>query len=483
MIDHLKTLDLAPLVPDAYARYRPLIQEAMGFFLSRLPPDRRRELAEVQLRLPGTAGLIDRLIALLQACPSLHKLGQVLAHEQALLPELRSRLQALESMPPLIPMSELLSIIQTEVGHRTDIHLEAAPLAEASVAVVIPFSWRPADDRPARSGIFKVLKPGVEKKLEEELAVWSALGDFLEEGCLSRNLPELQYKDTLDRMRQLLSREVRLDLEQAHLARAAADYAGIPEVIIPDLLPLCTSRITAMQRIHGSPATRITDLSRESRGRLALILADNLIAKPLWNPAERALFHADPHAGNLLITPELNLGVLDWSLMTELSLQQRRSLIRIPLSALTLDEAGMGRALEELSVSTVPGEPFRNIIARSLQDVRQGRFPGFSWLIALLDRAAIEAALPFPEEMILFRKALYSLSGVINDLLPGFPLDQALLRASGRHVLESWTQPAFCPGPSASLGGPLLGTDLLQLWLEAPLTAMRYWNGLWQDSR
>jgi len=482
MTNILTSLDLTPLVPETYAEYRPLIQEAMGFFLARLPAGRQREIFAAQLRLPGSAGLIERLFRVLQACPSLHKLGQVLAHEQALLPELRDRLQSLESMPPLTAMAELAPIIRRELGHRADIRLASAPLAEASVAAVIPFSWQPPDGGSAESGVLKVLKPGVAGKLEEELEVWSELGGFLEERCRAHRLPGLQYKDTLDRMRQLLSREVRLDLEQIHLARAAADYAEARGLIIPELLPLCTPRITAMQRIYGRPATRVTDLSLEVRHRLAGLLVDSLIAKPLWNQAEKALFHADPHAGNLLITPELGLAVLDWSLMAELNLHQRRNLLRILLSALAQDQAGMCRAMEELSVRTVPEEALRDIMARGLRTVRQGAFPGFSWLIDLLDRAVTEAGLAFPEEMILFRKALYSLSGVIEDLLPGFSIDQTLLRSSGRHLLQSWAQPAVRPDVFPSLRGPLYGTDLVQLWLEAPLIGLRYWNGLCRDA-
>ena len=50
------------------------------------------------------------------------------------------------------------------------------------------------------------------------------------------------------------------------------------------------------------------------RRRLGELIVEALIAGPIWSPAPRATFHADPHAGNLFVTPERRLAILDWSL-------------------------------------------------------------------------------------------------------------------------------------------------------------------------
>ena len=68
-------------------------------------------------------------------------------------------------------------------------------------------------------------------------------------------MPVLDYRNTLDSIRKLLAREVQLDHEQVHLARAATFHADSPGVVIPRLLPFCTPRMTAMERIDGCKVT------------------------------------------------------------------------------------------------------------------------------------------------------------------------------------------------------------------------------------
>ncbi|MBS1225932.1 MAG: hypothetical protein H6R24_2610, partial [Proteobacteria bacterium] len=132
------------------------------------------------------------------------------------------------------------------------------------------------------AGVLKVLRPGVEEQMHEELEIWASLGVFLEERCADHGLPALDYRNTLDSVRKLLANEIRLDREQAHLARAAAFHADSPAVLIPGLLPFCTARLTAMERVEGR---KVTDpgLSASERRWLARTLIEAMIAKPFWS--------------------------------------------------------------------------------------------------------------------------------------------------------------------------------------------------------
>ena len=75
--------------------------------------------------------------------------------------------------------------------------------------------------------------------------------------------------------------------------------------------------------------------------RLDPVIAETLIAHPIFSAAPAALFHADPHAGNLLVTPEGRLGLLDWSLAGYLRKSDRIDLVQLLLGALTLDARRM----------------------------------------------------------------------------------------------------------------------------------------------
>ncbi|HRO59417.1 MAG TPA: hypothetical protein PK177_09670, partial [Burkholderiaceae bacterium] len=143
--DWLAAFGLDDLLPDALAAWRPLVTEALSFFLEQLPEQRSSEIVLGQLALGETASVAQRVVALLAQCPTLHKLGQMLARNRHLPAELRSQLQTLETMPSSLPIETIVERIRSELGPQQfegPIELAEAPLAEASVAVVLPFCWR-----------------------------------------------------------------------------------------------------------------------------------------------------------------------------------------------------------------------------------------------------------------------------------------------------------------------------------------------------
>ena len=479
--DLFDALDLARLVPPAYAAYRPLVTDALLCFLERLSPRRREAILAEQLGMPQVASLADRLVALMRQCPTLHKLGQVVARDRRLAPDLRARLQRLESLPPPTAISDVLAIIRRELGAHGDLEVASQAVAEASVAVVVPFTWRePGSVRP-RQGIFKVLKPGVEGCLAEELEIWPALGTFLEERCAHHGLPVLDYGDTLESVRRLLLNEVRLDLEQAHLAQAGEFYADSPAVLIPRLLPFCTPRMTAMDRVHGSKVTD-ADAAQGQRLRLAETMVEALVGKPFWSEAASAVFHADPHAGNLFVASDGQLAILDWSLVTRLGKAQREDVLQSMLGALTLDEARICGAIAALGRRPPDERALRAAVGDALRQVRRGVFPGFEWLMGLLDRLAASAILGFPEELVLFRKAVLSLSGVVADVSECCSIDRVLIDAGLTQFLRELAGRALAPAGSRAFGSHVSNADLFGVWASWPVTAAKFWIGSWQDT-
>lgn len=476
-----EAMQVARFVPEAYAPYRPLVMEGLLFFLERLSLPRQAQILAEQMKLPRSTPPARRLATLLRQCPTLHKLGQVLARDRRLAPELRESLQWLESLEPTTPIGEIIAIIQREWGRVTGLETATEALAEASVAVVVPFVWRDSDTSSPRQGVFKVLRPGVEEQMGEELEIWSLLGAFLEERCVEHDLPVLDYRNTLDSVRRLLANEIRLDCEQAHLAWAAAFYADSPEVFIPGLLPFCTVRMTAMERVDGRKVTA-SGVSPGERRRLARILIEALIAKPFWNnPQSFARFHADPHAGNLFLTRDGRLAILDWALVTPLSKAQCVAVVQAVISALTLNETGLRQAIAGLGQPSEDAA-LRAAVAASLRQVRQGAFPGIDWLMALLDRLGTAGVMRFPEELTLFRKAVLTLSGVIGDVSPKPSVDEVLIATGLAQCFRELAARGLAPFDSRAFGSHLSNADWFGLWAGLPATVARYWLGVWQDA-
>ncbi len=321
---------LASAVPQAYATYRQPLAAAIGFFINHLSPERASAIVADQFALPGDASDADRLLALARRSPVLHKLGQILARDRRLDPQLRRTLQHLESMTSSVPVERLRGQIEREAGDvdGAGIVLDPVALAEASVAVVIGFTWR------GERGVFKLLKPGVEQELDEELEILDPLGAFLDERCDSLGLPPVDYRETLAQVRQLLAHEVRLDFERGHLFEAGRALAAIPGVHVPRLLPFQSRRLLAMERIDGRKVTEVGNLPMNVRRRLARSVVEALIAAPVWSGASRALFHSDPHAGNLMIDREGRLVPLDWCLASHLDLVARAAIARVLVARL-----------------------------------------------------------------------------------------------------------------------------------------------------
>jgi len=476
-------LDITPLVPEVYADYRPLVADAMAFFLQRLSAPRLAAILAEQKALPGDAGIAQRLTSLLFHCPTLQKLGQVVARNRKLDRELRSRLQMLETVPGTRYGEAIEQVIRSELRGIPEevLELDSTALAEASVSVVVPFSLSDTAAAGPNRGVLKVLKPGIEEALEEELAIWSELGRFVDERCEYYKVPSLNYAESLATIRDLLAQEIRLDREQRHLAEAAAFYKDAARVRIPALFPFCTPRITAMEHVYGRKVTDVDTLSEHQRHKLANAVVDALIARPVWAPKEIAPFHADPHAGNLLFTEDERLAILDWSLTGYLGKNERIHMMQLLLGALTLDPERIAREIEALAQAPVNASALRRVVDKALAKLYAGEFPGFHWSQSLLDMASLSAGVQFSCELLLYRKSVLTIEGVVADISGDSSIGRVLPISAIRQFLCELTARAIAPPTSRHFGTHLSNLDLLFLYWGGSAATAKILAHRWRD--
>ncbi len=315
----MNTNDVSRLIPPLsgdYAGYQSALADVLNFFFRSLPGKRReaiQRVAQAEAKSP-----IARLVAVLRECPTLHKLAQTVARDRRLPFKLRAGLQMLESCVGRLSTAEADAIVQRELGSEfQSVSLgDEGTVREGSVAVVLGFRRRnPRDGVPAE-GVLKVLKPCIESRLEEDLSSWAALGAYFNERCRAHGLPVVDYEDTIATVGESLRHEVDLRGEQRNLADAVSLTEHVPGVRIPHLFPeLCTSRRTAMERIDGRKATELADAPERLRRLIVHDLVEALIAQPVFSTAAKAMFHGDPHAGNLLVTSDAHLAIIDWSMV------------------------------------------------------------------------------------------------------------------------------------------------------------------------
>ena len=466
---------IAALLSEEYARFARPVCEALGVFLSGLPAAAQSEIIERQAALPSDAGASERLRALAKQCPVLQKLGQTLARDRRLDPALRNELCKLETLPPSLPLGTLRGTLEQELGSLAQlaIRLDTAAIAEASVAVVIGYQ----DQK--RSGVFKLLKPGVEERLALELELLAQVGLYLDERCAELAIPKLGYEEVFRQIERKLQDEVRLHVEQRNLVLAAEQYAHTKSVQVPDLYEYCTHRVTAMERVRGTKVTEHGPGTVRQRDHLGSLLARSLLTHPVFSTDDNALFHGDPHAGNLLLTNDGRLAMLDWSLAGTLTQREREAVVHTVFGAVTLDER---RVVEMLEIFAERAPPHRErllaVVRKRLREVRCGTFPNLGWVVGLLDDAVEQAGLRARGDLLLFRKSVHTLNGVLADVEPSArSVDHAFFSDFIHHLTTEWPRRWLTTPTSRAFSTRLSNADLSELMLSSPLTVARYWVG------
>ena len=472
------------LLPAPYTRYCRVIADALHFFLQRLPASRLEAILMEQATLAATQDVARRVVALLGHSPVLHKLGQVLARERRLAKSFRLQLQRLESLTPKTPLASVRGQLEREFGdlRRAGVTLER-PLAEGSVAVVVPFRNVGTANG---TGVFKLLKEGVEDCLEQDLEILSALAGFLGERCEDYGLPALDYKETFETIRELLVHEVRFSEEQSNLIAAGRAYSQSTHVVVPKLLPFCSARVTAMERLWGKKLPQGAEFSHPGGNRWARSLIEGALGQPMVSADEAVIFHGDLHGGNVLLLPHGQVGMLDWSLAGKLRTEHRLALVEILLAACAVDVERAERALQQLArVRLSPAA--RRVLEESLSVLGRGRLPGVAWLLGLLDELLLRGGVRFDATLVLFRKLVLTLEGVVADLLRAEPqavgrvFDAVLAEVFLREWVREWPCRFVMPWQAKSSRTHISTCDVLNLSLAGVWAPARWWRGLWEE--
>ena len=421
------------LVPEAHQAYRPLVRDAFAFVFSRLSDRRLATKLVEQIELPADTSPEQRLIRLISKMPGLQKLGQVLARNRRLAPALQKALCELENGMSDVTADEIRGIIVEQLGSRLDIYgveMDPSIFKEGSASAILQFTWQ----RPDRErGAFKVLKPYVPQCFAEDMTLLTQLGEYLADKNRAYGFAVRDLKEMVAEVRLLLEHELDFPREQATLREAHRMYRGTFGIRVPRLIqPLCTARITAMTAENG---VKVTDAFRKSevrRERIAAQIIEGLIAVPLFSRGDMAVFHADPHAGNLLYDePNRELVILDWALADRLSLTARRHVVLLAVMTILRNPAGVSEAICALSRRDRRGRhaPKRWIdsrVKRFFAQFPEGRSPGVLDAMVLLDEIALEGV-RFPAALFMFRKILFTLDGVLHDVAgPGVRIDHLM---------------------------------------------------------
>jgi ubiquinone biosynthesis protein len=424
------------VVPDDAARWRPLIHDALLMFLDGMSEERFVERLVAQAALSRDASRGQRILAFVADAPSLQKLAQILARNRALAPDLRQSLQTLENGLRSAQYEEILSVIRREVSpgaaEEYGIRFEDRLLAEASVGAVVAASYRPEESGVEARAACKVLKPRAVTALGEDLTLIDRVLAYLEIHADFYDIGDTPLVDIFHEIREALSREVQVADERKNLLRAREYYSDEPDVLVPAVLPFSTENVTCMEFVEGVKVTEAFADSVRDRAELARRVSDVLTYDVIFSTHDPALFHGDPHAGNVFHAPTpahpYRLGLIDWGLAAEFTLEDRRQLAQLMLGLYLKDEKRLANHAAVL-VDGAPGTAedtvrMREVAARLIEE--NGSDEMFTLLDELLTGLASEGY-KIRYSAAIFIKSQLTISGILKELDPEFDQDDYVL--------------------------------------------------------
>jgi ubiquinone biosynthesis protein len=458
------------LVPPAYIKWRPPVRDSMTFVVTHLSPTRLAPKILEQIELPADTPPEERLLKLISKVPGLQKLGQVIARNQHLHPALRRALAKLENGIRDVSAQEIRDIVQKELADKVDkfgVEISSQILKEASVSSVIRFTWRNPETGRRERGVFKVLKPHIPEYFAEDMDYLQGLAGYFGERHHTYGFPAHLIPDTFQKVRRLLRHEVNFRREQKTLSEASALYRSYRSVKVPRVIPLLSTKmITAMTEERGIKITNAAArLAASRRHELAEQLLEALVAVPLLSAAPNAIFHGDPHAGNLLYNRRTGeLVILDWALRERLDREQRRHLALLFLLVALRDPVGTANEILALAKPVLnsfspKGRMVRDLVTEFLESLPASHVPSAADPMRLLERIAIQGV-KFPGALIILSKVMFTMEGILGDMLGA---DTALGFTIARHVAVHWL------AHREEFRSPLRKQDLLMLQCSALL--------------
>jgi ubiquinone biosynthesis protein len=337
----LHQAQILEMIPEKWGSvWGPIVHDALLYFLDHLSDDRLLDkLVSLALLPPGTSRG-EYLKEFVSKVPSLQKLGQILARNPDLSADYRSALQDLENGIHTMTRDELVQFITDDIGKpnidKFQVEFADKILAEASVGAVIKASTIPPGSTVRRPGICKVVKPYVLVNMPEDLLIITGLADYFTVNHDFYQFGSMPLVEMFQELAKALSNEINVTDEQQNFIRAREYYKGSKKVAVPEIFSISTPHVTFMEFMKGEKITSSFPGDAKQRAIMAKRLSDVLTGDVIFAKKSEAIFHGDPHPGNVLhITSDPKnpylIGLLDWGLMGTFPRKDRLALMQLIL--------------------------------------------------------------------------------------------------------------------------------------------------------
>ncbi|WP_223940609.1 AarF/UbiB family protein [Arthrobacter sp. StoSoilB22] len=437
-----------PMAGEARARYRRILRFAawhllvtwwFELFLPRVglrkltERSRSRRMQRFARRFHGLAVELGGLMI---------KVGQFMSSRLDVLPpEITAELEGLQDEVPPVPFPAIRALAEAELGAPLEsvfASIEESPIAAASLGQAhrAKLLAGNAEDTGLSSVVFKVQRPGIDKIVDVDLAALRRVGGWLSRIRLVSNRADVPA--LIKEFAQTSLEEIDYLNEAANSERFAADFAADGRVTVPGVVwERTTRRVLTLEDVT---AIKITDAESlrmagidpaEVAPVFASVMFDQLFTK--------GFFHADPHPGNIFVTPHSGsvehpwkLTFIDFGMMGEVPAKTRSGLRKLLIAAASRDGRGLVAAISDVGVLMPSADTaeleraMTQLFARfggmgfaELREVDPREFRDFG-----TEFGSVIRSLPFqlPENFLLIIRAMSLTSGVCSSLDARFNL-------------------------------------------------------------
>jgi predicted unusual protein kinase regulating ubiquinone biosynthesis (AarF/ABC1/UbiB family) len=403
--------------------------------------------------------------------------------------------QLLSTRPDLLSAPYIEALRRLQDGVEPFAFEEVQRIVEEELSVRISSAYSRFDERPLGAGslaqvhraalrdgrevVVKIQRPGIREQVIFDLEALAGLIEFAQQHIDAAR--QLAMRDTFEDFRRTMLRELDFEQEARSLKRIGKDMQPYELLLVPQpIADLSSSRVITMDYVDGTNVSQLTSLARlELDGsELALQLVRGFLDQVLVH----GVFAADPHPGNLLVTRDGRLALIDMGMVAYVTPHTRDSLMRLLLAI------GEGNSDTVTDITIRMGERLEAFDETGLRrDVGNLLLPHQGGAIGELNlgRVVMETTAlcmrhglrPSPD-IALLGKTLLNLDEAVRTLSPDFQPTEAIQEHAGglmwRHLRRSLS-------PGAIFNTALEANQLVQRLpgrLNALLDSAAAGNGL-----
>ena len=380
------------------------------------------EQARLEQRAETLANDLERL------GPTYIKLGQLLSTRVDLLPpEYTTALTRLQDRVEPFPFEEVERIVSSELGVRLSkafAEFDPEPMAAASLSQV-----HRAVLRDGRAVAVKVQRPNIRSLIRDDLEALGELAEFLDRH--SDRAHRFRLGDVLEQFRRSLLRELDFRNEAQNLETLGSNLQNLERIMVPRPIgDYTTSRVLTMELVRGRKVTALSPLALMEVDRERL--SDDLFRAYLQQILVDGFFHADPHPGNVFVTEDGRLALIDLGQTATLPPGLREQLMKMMLAVAEAEADEAADLLLELSQPEADADvaAFRETVTELVLRA-EGRTTGevaLGVVVLELVRIAGQHHISPPSELTMLGKTLFNLDQVGRTLDPDYDPNAAIRR-------------------------------------------------------